>query len=113
VGHALEKLSGFELRHGEAVSIGMVAAARIAAQLGLADPSLAGRIAQTLAAWNLPTRCPPFDVAAISAAMTHDKKRHGKTLRWALPHAIGKVVVSDDVPPQIIQSALQATGARS
>jgi 3-dehydroquinate synthase len=113
VGHALEKLSGFELRHGEAVSIGMVAAAHIAAQLGLADPALAGRIAQTLNAWGLPTRCPPFDVAAISAAMSHDKKRRGKTLRWALPHAIGKVEITADVPSKIIQSALSAIGARS
>lgn len=113
VGHALEKLSDFELRHGEAVSIGMVAAAHIAAQLGLADPALAGRIAQTLAAWGLPTRCPPFDVAAICAAMSHDKKRRGKTLHWALPHAIGKVEITEDVPSQIIQSALSAIGARS
>ncbi len=113
VGHALEKLSGFELRHGEAVGIGMVAAAHIAAQLGLADPSLAQRIAGTLTAWDLPTRCPLFDVTAIQDAMTHDKKRRGKTLRWALPHAIGKVEIADNVPPQIVQSALSAIGARS
>jgi 3-dehydroquinate synthetase len=113
VGHALEKLSGFELRHGEAVGIGMVAAAHIAAQLGLADPALAGRIAQTLAAWGLPTRCPPFDVAAVQDAMIHDKKRRGKTLRWVLPHAIGKVEITDDVPTHVIQSALAAIGARS
>ncbi len=113
VGHALEKLSGFELRHGEAVGIGMVAAAHIAAQLGQASPSLAERIAGTLVAWGLPTHCPPFDIAAIQDAMTHDKKRRGKTLRWVLPHAIGKVEITEDVPFPIVQSALRAIDARS
>lgn len=51
VGHALERLSGFKLRHGEAVSIGMVAEARIAVELGRADRTLAERIETVLAAW--------------------------------------------------------------
>ncbi len=111
VGHALEKLSGFELRHGEAVSIGMVAAARIAVELGRAAPTMAERIEATLAGWGLPVRSPPFEVEAIWQAMSHDKKRRGGTLRWILPHAIGEVAIADDVPPTVVRAVLRDLGA--
>jgi len=113
VGHALERLSDFSLRHGEAVSIGMVAAAKIAVELGRADVSLADRIEAVLSAWELPVRCPPFDADAILAAMTHDKKKQGHELRWVLPRAIGQVEITADVPPQVVCSVLCSLGARS
>jgi 3-dehydroquinate synthase len=113
VGHALERLSDFGLRHGEAVAIGMVAAARISAQMGRAEASLPGRIEAALAAWGLPVRCPPFSIEAISEAMIHDKKRRGASLRWILPHAIGHVEVADDVPDPVVFSVLTGMGARS
>jgi 3-dehydroquinate synthase len=111
VGHGLEKLSGFSLRHGEAVSIGMAAAARIAAELGQADPSLADRIEAALAAWELPVRCPPFDADEIWKAMAHDKKKRGRGLRWVLPRAIGEVEITEDVPPGVVKSSLSSLGA--
>jgi shikimate kinase/3-dehydroquinate synthase len=113
LGHALEQLSGFALRHGEAVAIGMVAAARIAQKLGRADPSLPHRITSILEAWGLPTRCPPYDAESIWQAMAHDKKRKGHSLRWVLPHAIGHVEIVADVPPHVVKSVLHSLGARS
>jgi shikimate kinase/3-dehydroquinate synthase len=113
VGHALERLSGFSLRHGEAVSIGMAAAARIAIALGRADPSLASRIEAALMAWGLPVQCPPFTADEIWAAMAHDKKRQGRSLRWVLPLAIGHVEITQDVPPTVVASVLRDLGARS
>lgn len=111
-GHAIEKISGYRLRHGEAVSIGMVAAARIAAGLGLLDPALAARIENLLQAWGLPARCPPFAVDDLLLAMAHDKKKRGLRLRWALPVAIGRVEIHDQVPPELARSVLCALGAR-
>jgi len=113
VGHALEKLSGFSLRHGEAVSIGMVAAARIARELGWADPSLAERIEAALAAWGLPVRCPPFDTDAICKALANEKKKQGRALRWVLPRAIGDVELAEHVPLPVVKSVLRDMGARS
>jgi shikimate kinase/3-dehydroquinate synthase len=113
VGHALERLSDFSLRHGEAVSIGMVAAAKIAVELGRADVSLVDRIEAILSAWGLPVRCPPFDADAILAAMAHDKKKQGHELRWVLPRAIGQAEIITDVPPQVVRSVLCSLGARS
>lgn len=111
VGHALEKLSNYSLRHGEAVAIGMAAASRIAVALGRAEPSLANRIEAALKTWGLPVRCPPFDVDAICEAMMHDKKRRGRSLRWVLPRAIGQVEIVDDVPLDVVRSVLKDQGA--
>jgi len=111
VGHAIEQLSGFELRHGEAVSIGMVAAAEIAAARGLAEPALPGRIAATLVACGLPVRCPPLSAKEIWEVMGRDKKKRGRELRWVLPRAIGSVVIVDDVPRATVLRVLRALGA--
>ncbi len=111
VGHALEQVSGFTLRHGEGVSIGLVAAARIAAALGMAGPELGGRIAATLRRHGLPTVCPPFAVESIWEAMKRDKKKRGKRLRWILPRAIGQVEIVDDVPRKVVSDVLCGMGA--
>jgi shikimate kinase/3-dehydroquinate synthase len=113
VGHALEKLSGFGLRHGEAVSIGMVAAARIAGELGRADPSLADRVETLLSAWGLPVRCPPFDAEVICEALAYDKKKRGRGLRWVLPRTIGEVEIAGHVPAHVLKPILYSMGARS
>jgi shikimate kinase/3-dehydroquinate synthase len=113
VGHGLERLSDFGLRHGEGVSIGMVAAARVAVALERAAPPLADRIEAALAAWGLPVTCPSFDADAIWEAMRHDKKRHGRALRWVLPTAIGEVEIVEGVPPDVVRSVLRDLGARS
>jgi len=111
VGHALERLSRFTLRHGEAVAIGMIAASRIAADLGRAGPTLADRIETVLSAWGLPVRCPDFKAGAIWEAMAHDKKRRGRHLRWVLPRAIGQVEIVEDVPRDIVMTVLGDMGA--
>ena len=110
-GHAIEQLSGFELRHGEAVSVGMVAAAEIAAACGLAESALPGRIAAALVAHSLPVRCPPLDADEIWEMMGRDKKKRGRKLRWVLPRAIGSVEIVDDVPRATVLRVLRALGA--
>jgi len=111
VGHALEKLSDYSLRHGEAVGIGLVAAARIAAGLGRAADLLAESIAAALAAWELPVNLPPVDPAAVWDAMTHDKKRRGRIQRWILPREIGRVEIVEDIPRRVVLAALQGMQA--
>ncbi len=112
VGHGLEWISDFSMRHGEAISIGMVAAARISAELDEAKSVLGGRIEAVLKTWGLPVRCPPVKANAIWAAMTHDKKKRGDALRWVLPRAIGEVEIVEDVPQVTVKSVLRTIGAR-
>ena len=110
-GHALEQLSSYRMRHGEAVSIGMVVAAQIAVEMGRAEAELPGQIAAVLAAHHLPVDCPPVDADAVWAAMGRDKKKRGKLLRWILPREIGTVEIVADVPRQSVLRVLRGMGA--
>ncbi|MCZ7528406.1 MAG: hypothetical protein M5U14_19775 [Acidimicrobiia bacterium] len=57
-GHAVEQVSGYTVRHGEGVAMGLVAAANLSARLEACDPALQGRIEQVLENVGLPTRLP-------------------------------------------------------
>src|SRR5207244_7613318 len=58
IGHGVEAASGYRLRHGEAVAIGLVAESRLAQRLGLAEQGLAERVADCLQQVGLPARAP-------------------------------------------------------
>ena len=96
-GHALELLSGYALSHGEGVSIGLVAAARLSARLGLCAPDLASRVESVLLRLDLPVRYQGYSPEQVLQAMATDKKRRGRRLRFVLPQAVGDVLVADDV----------------
>jgi len=94
VGHAVELVSEFKLRHGEAIAIGTVVEARLAERLGLAGSGLAEEIAAALAGLGLPTHIPPeLPRDAIIAAMKVDKKKAAGVVKFALPVKIGEVKV--------------------
>lgn len=97
-GHAIEQVSGYNIRHGEGVAIGLVCATRLAANRKLCDVKLTGRVKNLLLKIGLPT-CPPrgFSAEAIFGAMQTDKKRVKDRLRFVLPRAVGDVTVVDDV----------------
>lgn len=90
-GHAFERLANFEMRHGEAVAIGLVCAARLAVHLGYCPAEVKGRIIALLQKLQLPVEPPAYPFAQVWAAMSTDKKRQGHTLRFILPRAIGDV----------------------
>lgn len=94
VGHAVESVSGFAVRHGEAVAIGMVAEARLAERMGIAADGLSARIAGVLSGLGLPTEIPPeLPRGALIQSMHVDKKREKGAVHFALPVDIGKVQV--------------------
>lgn len=90
LGHALEKAVG--LRHGEAVSIGMVAAARISAARGMLNGGSAERISGLLERAGLPTEL-PIAPGKLFEAMKRDKKRQGDVLHFVLLSAIGRAEI--------------------
>jgi 3-dehydroquinate synthetase len=104
----MERLSGYELRHGEAVACGLVAAARLAEALGCAEDGLTKRVADALTTWGLPTTIPAYPVPAILDAMTHDKKKQQGQLRWILPRRIGEVEIVEDVSVKAVEDVLEA-----
>jgi 3-dehydroquinate synthetase len=98
VGHGVELASGFQLGHGEAVAIGMVAEARMSEQIGLAEAGLADEIAAVLQVVGLPTEIPPdLNRNEITDAMTRDKKKAGGVIKFALPAVIGDVRVGIEI----------------
>ncbi len=105
-GHALEQVSHYAIRHGEAVAIGMVAAAQLSAALELSTPDLLPRIERLLDRLGLPTRAPGYAVDDVLAAMGHDKKRAGKTLRFVLPRGVGDVCVVDSPGDDLVRAAV-------
>jgi 3-dehydroquinate synthase len=94
LGHALETVTKYRrYRHGEAVAIGMVVAARLAVQLGLADTRVAARIRDLVHKAGLPDQLPPYPATALLRAMRQDKKVQDQRIHFVLPDRIGHVSV--------------------
>ncbi|HSG44313.1 MAG TPA: hypothetical protein VLA72_14280, partial [Anaerolineales bacterium] len=91
VGHAVELVSQFELRHGEAIAIGMVAEAKYAERIGVAQKGLADIVGNVLVGLGLPLEIPKsMPREEIIRAMRVDKKKTAKSIRFALPVKIGR-----------------------
>jgi len=105
--HALETVTGYgEFLHGEAVSIGMLCASRLAERLGRVDHKFTQRQKKLLKTLKLPVAFPDVDKDAIIAAMAHDKKvEHGK-LRFVLPTKMGHVELVGDIDEEDVRAAL-------
>ena len=106
--HSIETLTHYEVcAHGEAVAIGMHAAARLAVRLGLCDPSVAERQERLLQAAGLATRFPQLDPAQVIAAFARDKKARGAELRFVLPRRIGCVEVVSNPDSAALRETLE------
>lgn len=108
IGHAIEKAGEYrDFLHGEAVSLGMVAACEISVRkAGLAEAERE-RIVETLNAFELPTRLPAdFPKEKILSAVPFDKKFAGGEVRFVVVPAIGSAALSADVTMQDIEAAV-------
>jgi 3-dehydroquinate synthase len=108
IGHAVESLTDYEqVVHGEAVAIGMVAAANIAAQMDLWTQAEVDRQNALITKAGLPTQIPPeLEIDSILESLQSDKKVKAGKVRFILPTEIGKVIISDQVTPEIIDRAI-------
>jgi shikimate kinase/3-dehydroquinate synthase len=96
IGHALEAQAGFErLTHGEAVSLGLVAALRIGVELGQTPPALVERVTSLLAKLGLPTDLAREPVREATELITLDKKRAGSRVRFVVARDLGSVDTQD------------------
>jgi shikimate kinase/3-dehydroquinate synthase len=104
-------LSNYTISHGAAVSVGLVAAARLSVRLGFCDPALASRVEGVLVRHGLPTTYRDYAPAQIWQAMATDKKRRNRSLRFVLFRAVGDVFVSDQVPQSDVLAVLESVRA--
>lgn len=104
VGHAIEAASDYALGHGQAVALGLVAAARLSRAQGLAAPGLEARITAVLAALGLPTDLDAWLADArlgrVRAALGHDKKRSGGAITY--------IALRDVGAPQVLSLGVDA-----
>ncbi len=109
IGHAVESLTNYQqFVHGEAVAIGMVAAGKIAVEMGLWTEEKAKRQDALIAKTGLPTDIPSeLAMEDILSTIKSDKKVKAGKVRFILPITIGEVIISDQVTPEIITSALR------
>jgi len=106
-GHGLEAATGYSrFLHGEAVSIGMVAALRLSQRLGMVTEDDVARGEALLQRLGLPVAAGPVDVEAVWQAMGRDKKVLDGRRRLVLLEAIGRATVVDDVPDADARAAL-------
>jgi 3-dehydroquinate synthase len=107
IGHALEAATRYETwTHGEAVSLGMVAEARLAERLGVAGKDAGRRQTALLDALALPVRAGAVDADAVLSAISHDKKARDGRVPFVLAPSIGTFRVVYDVPPAEVRAAL-------
>jgi shikimate kinase/3-dehydroquinate synthase len=92
VGHALEAQAGYTtLSHGEAVSLGLVAALRVGEGLGRTPRELTLRTLELLSRLGLPATLRGQPLAAAVALIGHDKKRAGSSVHFVVARALGRV----------------------
>ncbi len=104
--HALELVSGFTWKHGEGVAVGMVAAIRLSARLGICETALVDQIEALLRHVGLPTTIGRYDPQGLIQAMATDKKWQAGKSRFVLLKGIGKPLIIEDVPVDDVLSVL-------
>jgi len=112
-GHAIEQATGYgAYLHGEAVAIGLAAAARLSEKLALIPATDIARVERVLAAHALPSRLrAPLPLGALMTAMTRDKKARSGTLRFVVINKIGGTATRSDIPPAFVDQVWREVGA--
>ena len=109
--HALETTGSYDLRHGEAVAIGLVFAARLAERLGRIGEDRVEEHIRTVASYDLPIAVPRgSDPGALVAAMGRDKKVSAKGLTFVLDGPTGLQVVEGIDPGTVADAIREALG---
>jgi 3-dehydroquinate synthase len=110
-GHAIETVSKYGYSHGECVALGMVAASRLAVDLGMLDDRSRLRIVSLIKRAGLPVDGMKLDPRVVADAMIFDKKVRSGRIRFILPDRIGHVVIRDDVSAEAAIKALTSLGS--
>lgn len=108
VGHAIEAASKYSssYNHGQAVALGILSSVYIAKKLGLLTELDSSRIKNAIKNIGLAVNLKNVNLKNVLSALTHDKKFiHGKN-RFVLPCGIGKTIVKEDIPQDLIKKSI-------
>ncbi|TVR18514.1 MAG: 3-dehydroquinate synthase [Anaerolineaceae bacterium] len=104
--HAIEQVSGYAWAHGQAVGVGLLAAARLSHALNLCDARLVDSVDGLLRQIGLPTRIDGLESAALWAAMSADKKWQSGVNRFVLLRGIGQPLIMENVSKDAVIDVL-------
>ncbi len=112
-GHAIEQVAGYgHYLHGEAVAIGLCAAARLSQKIGYIDTADVARVDRVVTAHGLPVRlAEPLPLAPLLAAMARDKKVRAGALRFVLMKRLGEAITAGDIPVALAEESFREVGA--
>jgi 3-dehydroquinate synthase len=112
-GHAIEQVTGYgTYLHGEAVAVGLAAAARLSAKLGLIGAAEVARVDRMVAAHGLPVRLrEALAIPALMAAMARDKKVRGGMLRFVVLKKLGEAATQSGIDPALVETVWRELGA--
>lgn len=112
-GHAIERVAGYgTYLHGEAVAIGLCAAARLSAKLGPFPTGAVPRVDATIAAHALPIRLrKPLPTKPLFEAMARDKKVRAGLPRFVVLRKMGEAATIDGVTPALVEACFREVGA--
>jgi 3-dehydroquinate synthase len=112
-GHAIEQVTGYgTYLHGEAVAVGLAAAARLSARLSLLAPTEVVRVDKVLVAHGLPVRLrDALPLAGLMAAMARDKKVRGGLPRFVVLKMLGEAATQSGVDPAFVEAIWRELGA--
>ena len=111
--HAVEKGTGYRIRHGEAVSLGMVYVAELARLAGRLDDDAARRHREVLSSVGLPTRFDELPFDDLLATMRVDKKSRGSQLRFVVLDGLARPAILADPDERALRAAYDHLGGVS
>lgn len=106
IGHAVEGVANYQLLHGEAVSVGIIGAIKLARRLSMLSEETYNRIAGLLQKIGLPLKVHGVRAEDIYAKMLNDKKRSATQLRFVLPTRIGNVEIVEFSDKKVIMEII-------
>jgi 3-dehydroquinate synthase len=111
LGHAIEINSKYQMRHGEAVAIGMVFVAELARSRGLITDDVLKQHRDLLNKFSLPTSYDRQAWQKLAPLLALDKKARGKTLRFVALNGIGSTVRLEDLTSDELDAAYERISA--
>jgi 3-dehydroquinate synthase len=100
IGHAIERASGYSIRHGEAVAMGIAVVTQYSEKHGLINSKTSQRIIEVIQRLGLPVSIPPtLSKEILTQYMEMDKKKKNKKIRFVLPVRIGEVIWDVEADP--------------
>ncbi len=106
-GHAIETVSNFQVQHGGAVAVGMLAAAMVSQRMSVLPAPDLDAIKTLIVRAGLPIKIPGVDIHKIMDMMEHDKKKTDGKIRFVLPRSVGEMFITDGVNNSLLEQVLE------